>query len=157
MVLEKTFESPLDNKEIQPVYPRGNQSWTFTVRIDAEAPILWPHDAKVWLIRKDPDAGKDCRQEEKGTIEDEMVGWHHWLSGRKCEQAPGDYDGQGSLGVTKSRTWLSDWTTTKTLRTYVKKKKKLTNSFSWICILIIYYTLYYRKIMGNHGTAVFSN
>ena len=78
-VLEKTLESPLDYKEIQPVHPKGNQSWIFIGRTDVEAetPILWPADAKDWVIGKDPDAGKDWRQEEKGTTEDEMVGWHH--------------------------------------------------------------------------------
>ena len=83
MVLEKTPESPLDNKEIQPVHPKGNQSWIFIGRTDVEAetPILWPPDAKNWLTGKDPDAGKDWRQEEKGTTE-EMVGWHYWFNGR---------------------------------------------------------------------------
>ena len=83
-MLEKTLESPLDFKEIKPVNPKGNQSWIFIGRTDAEAetPILWPPDVKNWLwIEKDPDAGKDWRQEEKGTTEDEMVGWHHWLNG----------------------------------------------------------------------------
>ena len=88
MLLEKTLESPLDSKEIQPVHPKGNQSWIFTGRTDAEAPILWPPDAKNWLIGKDPDAGKDLRQ-EKGTTEDEMVGGRHQLSGHESEQAPG--------------------------------------------------------------------
>ena len=89
----------LDGKEIKPVSPKGNQSWMFTGRTDAEveAAILWPPDVKSWLIGKDPDAGKDWRQEEKGTTEDEMVGWHHWLDGHKLEQAPGVGDGQGSL------------------------------------------------------------
>ena len=87
VVLEKTLESPLDCKEIQPVHPKGNQSWIFIGRTDAEAEttILWPPDAKNWLIGKDPDAGKDWRQEEKGTSEDEMVGWHHRLYGHKFE------------------------------------------------------------------------
>ena len=82
VVLEKTLESPLDCKEIQPVHPKGDQSWVFFGRTDAEAetPILWPSDVKSWLIWKDPDAGKDWGQEEKGTTEDEMVGWHHWLN-----------------------------------------------------------------------------
>ena len=99
VVLEKTLENPLDNKEIKPVNPEGNQSWIFIGRNDAEAetPILWPPDAKSWLIGKDPDAGKDWRQEEKGMTEDEMVGWHHWLDGHEFEQAPGVDDGQGSL------------------------------------------------------------
>ena len=82
VVLVKTLESPLDCKEIQPVHPKGNPSWMFIGRTDAEAetPILWPPDAKNWLIGKDPDAGKDWRQEEKGMTEDEMVGWHHRLN-----------------------------------------------------------------------------
>ena len=87
MVLEKTLESPLDYKEIQPVYPKGNQSWVFIGRIGAEAevPIIWPPHAKNWLIWKDPDAGKDWGQEEKGMTEDEMIGWHHQLNGREFE------------------------------------------------------------------------
>ena len=91
--------SPLDSKEIQPVNPRGNQSWIFTGWTDAEAetPILWPPDAKHWLIWKDPDAGKDWGQEEKGMTEDEMVGWYHWVDGHEFEQAPWVGDGQGSL------------------------------------------------------------
>ena len=96
VVLEKTLESPLDCKEIHAI---GNQSSVFTERTDAEAeaPILWPPDAKNWLIGKDPEAGKDWRQEEKGTREDEMAGWHHWLDGLGLEQALGVSDGQGSL------------------------------------------------------------
>ena len=89
VVLEKTLESPLDCKEIQPVNPKGNQHWTFIGRTDAEAEalILWPPGTKNWFLGKDPDAGKDWRQEEKGATEDEMVGWHHWLDGREFEQA----------------------------------------------------------------------
>ena len=99
VVLEKTLVSPLDCKEIKPVNPKENQSWIFIGRTDveAEAAILWPLDANNWLIRKDPDAGKDWTQEEKGTIEDELVGWHHWFNGHEFEQAPGIGDGQGSL------------------------------------------------------------
>ena len=87
VVLEKSLESPLDCKEIKPVSPKGNQSWIFIGRTDAEAetPVLWPPDAKSWLIWKDPDAGKDWRQEEKGTTEDEIVGWHHRLDGHEFE------------------------------------------------------------------------
>ena len=98
-VLEKTLESPLDCKKIQPVHPKGNQSWIFIGRTDveAEAPILWPPDAKSRLIGKDPDAGKDQRQEEKGMTEDEMVRWHHWHNGYEFEQTPGVGDGQGGL------------------------------------------------------------
>ena len=84
VVLEETLESPLDCKEIQPVHPKGDQSWVFTGRTDeAETPVLWPPDVQSWLIWKDPDAGKDWRQEEKGMIEDEMVGWHHQLNGHE--------------------------------------------------------------------------
>jgi len=99
VVLEKTLESPLDCKEIQPVHPKGNQSWIFTGRTDAEADtsIVWPPDVKNWLIWKEPDAGKDWRQEEKGTTEDEIVEWHHRLDGHEFEQAPGLGDEQGSL------------------------------------------------------------
>ena len=99
LVTEKTLESPLDCKEIQLVNPKGKQSWIFIGRTDAEAetPILWPPDAKNWLIWKDPDAGKDWRWEEKGTTEDEMVGWHHWLNGHGFGWTPGVGDGQGGL------------------------------------------------------------
>ena len=87
VVLEKTLKSPLDCKEIQPVHPKGNQSWLFIGRTDAEAeiPILWPPGVKNWFIWKDPDAGKDGRWEEKRTTEDETVGWHHWLDGHEFE------------------------------------------------------------------------
>ena len=99
VVLEKTLESPLDCKEIQPIHPKGNQSWIFTGRTDVEAetPILWPPDVKNWLTGKDPDAGKDWRSEEKGTTEDEMVGCHHWLSGRESGETLGAGDGQRGL------------------------------------------------------------
>ena len=99
VVLEKTLESPLDCREIQPVNPKGNQSWIFTGRTaaEAEAPILWLPDMKSRLIGKDPDAGKDRRQEEDGTTEDEMVGWHHQLNGHEFEQALRDSEGRGSL------------------------------------------------------------
>ena len=98
VVLKRTPESPLDCKEIKPVNPKGNQSWKFIGGTDAEAeaPILWPPGTKSWPIRKDPDAGKDWRQ-EKGMIEDEMVGWHYRLNGHEFEQAPGDSEGQKSL------------------------------------------------------------
>ena len=99
VVLEKTPDSPLDSKDIKPDKPKGNQSWIFIGRIDdeAEGPILWPPDVKNWLIGKDPDAGEDWTQEEKGMTEDEMVGWHHGLNGHEFDQAPGVGDGQGSL------------------------------------------------------------
>ena len=98
VVLEKTLESPLDWKEIQPVHPEGYQSWMFIGKIDVETEtaIIWPSDAKSWLIGKDAVAGKDWRQEEKGW-QRMMVGWHHWLDGHEFKQAPGVGDGQGSL------------------------------------------------------------
>ena len=97
VVLEKTLECPLDCKEIQPVNPKGNQSWIFIGRIEAEAPIFWPPDEKNWLTGKDPEGGKDWRQEEEEMTEDEMVGWHHWLKGHEFEQAWGDGEEQRSL------------------------------------------------------------
>ena len=99
VVLEKILESPLDCKDIQPVHSKGDQSWVFTGRIDVEAetPILWPPDGKSWLIWKDPDAGKDWGQEEKGMTEDEMVDWDPWLTGHGFGWNPGVGDGQGGL------------------------------------------------------------
>ena len=118
VVLEKTLESPLDSKEIRAVNPKGSQSWIFIEMTDdeAKASIFWPPDARKGLIGKNPDAGKDWKQKEKGMTEDEMVGWHDQLNGYKFEQTLGDGEGQGSLattvhGVTKSRTRLSNWTT----------------------------------------------
>ena len=97
VVLEKTLQSPLNCKETKPVNPKGNQSWVFMGRTDAEAPILWLPDARSWLIGKDPDSGKDWGQEENGETEDEMVVWDHWLDGHEFEQALGIGDWQGSL------------------------------------------------------------
>ena len=99
VVLEKTLESPLDCKEIQPDHPKGDRSWVFIGRTDVEAetPILWPPDAKSWLIWKDPDVGKDWGQEEKGTTENEMAGWHHRLNGHGFGWTPGIGDGHGGL------------------------------------------------------------
>ena len=120
VMLEKTLKSPLDCKEIKPVNPKEDKSWIFIGRTDAEseALILWPPDAKSQLIRKDPDAEKDWRQEEKGAKENERVGWHHRLDGHEFEKALGVGEGQGETwcatvhGVAKSQTWLSYWTTT---------------------------------------------
>ena len=125
VVLEKTPESPLDCKEIKLVHPKGNQSWIFIGRPDAEAeaeaPILWPPDVKNWLTGKDPGAWKDWRQEEKGTTEDEMVGWHHRLNGHEFEQALEVGEGEGSLACCSSmgsqrvgHNWVTElnWTLT---------------------------------------------
>ena len=113
VVLEKTLESPLENKEIKPVNPKGNQPWILFGRIDAEAPILWPPNANSWLIGKHPDAGKDWRQKEKRTTEDEMLRWHHQFNRQELGQTPGDGEGQRSLACCSpwgreefSVTWL---------------------------------------------------
>ena len=114
--LEKTLESLLDCKEIQPVHSEGDQPWDFFERDDAKAetPVLWPPHAKSWLIGKDSDAGRDWGQEGKGTTEEEMAGWHHWLDGHESEWTPGVGDGQGGLVCCDSwghkETGLSDWT-----------------------------------------------
>ena len=117
VVLEKTLESPLDCKEIQPVHPKGDQSWVFFGRTEAKAetPILWQPHAKSWLLGKDSDAERDWGQEENGMTEDEMAGWHHRLDGHEFEWTLGVDDGQGGLaccnyGFSKSWTRLSDWT-----------------------------------------------
>ena len=100
----RLLKSPLDCKEIQPVHSKGNQSWIFVGRTDAEAetPIPWPPDANNWLTGKDSDAGRDWGQEEKGTTEDEMVGWHHWFNGQEFEQTPGDTDWAAKFGMLQS-------------------------------------------------------
>ena len=117
VVLEKTLESPVNKKKIKPVNTKGNQSRIFIGRTDAEAPILWLPDAKSQVIGKDPDAGKDWRQEEKGVTGDEMVGWYHWLNGHDFEPLWETVKAREAWHavvheVTKSWTWLSDWTTT---------------------------------------------
>ena len=115
VVLEKTLESPLDCKEIQPVHPKGDQSWVFIGRTDAEAeaPVLWPPDAKSHFIGKDPDTGKDGRQEEKGVAEDEMVGWPHQSTDTNLSKLPEIVKDREAWraavhGVTRRQTWLSD-------------------------------------------------
>ena len=122
-VVLKTLESPLDCKEIQLVHPKRNQSGIFIGRTDAEAetPILWSPDAKNWLIWKDPDAGKDWRQEEKGTTEDEMVGWHHWLKGHEFRVG----DGQGDLA------WCRPWG---------HKESDMTEQLNWTELRVRSYT-----------------
>ena len=151
-VVLETLESPLDCKEIQPVHPKVDQSWVFTGRTDVEAetPILWPPEAKSWLIWKDPDAGKDCGQEEKGTTEDEMVGWHHQLNGMSLGELRELVMDRAAWHavvhvVAKSRTWLSDWTelnfvslvyrnynSVPTLNIFIKAKSKwLIKKIKW--------------------------
>ena len=167
MVLEKTLESPLNSKKIKPVDPKGNQSWIFSGKTDAkaEAPILWPPDWKSWLIRKDPDAGNDRRQEEKGTTEDEMVGWHHQLNGHESEQTPEDGEGQGepsmlhSMG-SQSRTQLRDWETTNMYKTLQqkyaltkvegKKDKILIHVTTWISLENIVLSEISQSQNANH-------
>ena len=149
----------LDYKEIKPVNPQGNQTWIFFGRTDADAPILWPPDVKSRLIGKDPDAGKDWRQEEKEAIEDEMVGWYHWLNGHEFEQTQGDSEGHRSLVCCSSmaphsstlawkilwteepgglqsmgslsRTWLSDFTFTFQFHALEKEMATHSSVFAW--------------------------
>ena len=133
MVLEKTLESPLDCKEIQPVHPEGDKSWVLIARTDAEAetPTLWPPHAKSWLIGKDPDAGRGWGQEEKGTTEDAMGGWHPWLDGHVFESTPGVCDGQGGLAYCDSCRKESD--TTEQLN-WTKLKMFFWNSLAFLMI-----------------------
>ena len=138
LFLEKTLESPLDCKKIQPVHHKVDQSWVFIGRTDVEAetPILWPPHAKCWLIGKDPDAGKDWGQEEKGTTKDEMAGWHHRLDGHGFGWTPGVGDGQGDLACCNS--WgCKELDTTEWLNWTETSNKKLTNTN-------------YQKILGNY-------
>ena len=133
MMLEKMLEIPLDGKEIKLVNSKGNQSWIFIGRTEAEAPILWPSDVKNWYIRKDLDFGKDWRQEEKGTTEDEMVGWYHQLNKYEFVQALGDVEGQKSL-VCCSPLYLKEsdtieWTTERKVH-YVFLKFQLKKDYS---------------------------
>ena len=132
VLLEKTLKSPVDCKEIKPVHPKGNQPWRYTGKTDvkAEAPILWPPDAKRWLIGKDPDAGKDRRHKEKGTAEDEMVRQYHQLNGHESEQTRGivkDWEAWHATvhGVAKSHIWLSNWTITTAQRWQIHVLKSL--------------------------------
>ena len=157
VVLETTLEGPWACKEIQPVNPKGNQPWIFIGRTDVEAPILWPPDVKSQLTGKDPDAGKDWRQEEKGATQNEMAGWHHWLNGHESEQIPGGREGKevrlgrdgkeevriGKCGWSPrghSQTQLNDWTTTKHVsflgHVFIGKEmcaQYCSYNFSWPC------------------------
>ena len=132
VVLEKTLERPLDSKEIQPVHSKGDPSWIFIERTDVEAetPVLWPPDVKSWLIWKDPDAGKDWGQEEKGMTEDEMVEWHHWLSAHGFGWTPGVGDGQGSLA------YCGLWG---------RKELDMTEQLNWTELTHFIYDLYFFK------------
>ena len=126
LVLEKTLETPLDSSKIKSIHPKENQSWIFIGGIDAEAEasILWPPDAKRWLIGKDPDAGKIEGRRRNETTDDEMVGWHHWFNGPEFEQTLGDSEGQGSLGLLQSmgsQIVRDDWAT-KQQQKHVKLK-----------------------------------
>ena len=129
VVLEKTLENPLNCKEIQPVYSKGDQPWVFFGRNDAKAeiPVLWPPHAKTWLIGKDSDAGRDWGQEEKGTTEDEMARWHHWLNGREFEWTSGVRAGQGGLVCCDS---------------WGHKESDMTERLNWteeLCVWLIYF------------------
>ena len=134
-VVLKTLESPLDCEEIQSVHPKGDQSWVFTGRTDvqAETPILWPPDAKSWFTGKDPDAGKDWGQEEKGTTEDEMVRWHRRLNGHGFGWTPGVGDGQGDLVCCGSRSCRvgHDWATELNWKDYTLCDSIYTTLFRW--------------------------
>ena len=133
VVLEKTLESPLDCKEIQPVHPKGNQSWIFIGSTDAEAPVLWPPDAKNRFTGKDSDTGKDWRQEGKGITEDEMVGWYHRLDGHEFEQAPGADYGQGSLVCCSP--WVAESDTTEWLNWLTECTKCFYACFTSLSLL----------------------
>ena len=143
-MLEKTLESPLDCKQIQPVHSKGDQSWVFFGRTDAKAetPILWPPHVKSWLIGKDCDAGRDWGQEEKGATKDEMVGWHHWLDGCEFGWTPGVGDGQGGLACCNSwgrkesdMTELLNWTELNiSVSAWEISKIRESYSYHFICI-----------------------
>ena len=142
MVLEKTLESPLDRK-VKPVNPTGNQPWIFIGRHDAEAPILWPHDAKSWFIGNDPDAGKDWGQ-EKAVTEDEMVEWHYWLNGHEFEKTLGDSEGQGSLACCtpggRKELDMTEWLNIKVHFRHSPKKYILAHSGP-ICFTYLHQTI----------------
>ena len=148
VVLEKTLESPLDCKEIQPVHSKGDQSWVFFGRNDAmaETPVLWPPHAKSWLIGKDSDAGRDWGQEEEGTMEDKMAGWHHQLDGRGFGWTLGVGDEQGGLACCNS------WG-----RKELDTTERLNWTESWILVLLLKLS-YSNKIyiVGERGTFLYA-
>ena len=149
VVLEKTLESPLDCKEIQPVHPKGYQSWVFIGRtgVEAETPILWPPDTKSWPIGKDADAGKDWGQEEKGMAEDEMVGWHHWLDGHVFGWTLGIGNGQGGLaccGPWGCRVG-QDWATELNWTEYLFYIMKYRTCWTFIFLMVSYNTPWWMR------------
>ena len=149
VVLEKSLESPLDFKEIQPIHPKGNQSWVLIGKTDveAEAPTLWWPDVKSWLIGKDPDAEKDWGQEEKGMTEDEMVGWHHRLDGRESEWTPGVGDAQGGLACCGS--WgHKDSDTTEWLN-WTELNSKTGCIFQSVCVFLNFF--HHLIVFWAHG------
>ena len=144
MVLEKALESPLDCREIQPVHPKGDQSWVFSPDAEAETPVLWPPHAKSWLIGKDPDAGRDWGQEEKETTEDEMAGWHHRFDGHDFEQTSGVCDGQGGLVCFDS--WgRKELDTTERLNWTKLNLQQITSVF--LCLRSSLFFLHFWKII----------
>ena len=157
-MLEKTLESPLDCKEIQPVHPKGDQSWVFIGRTDTEAEtrILWPPDAKNWFIGKDPDAGRDWGQEKKGMTEDEMAGWHHQLDGHEFGWTPGGGDGQGGLACcdswgrkesdTTERLNWTEWDNT--------GRKWARSKMAWILDSSSPFQLFIKQIFNKHLSCV---
>ena len=149
VVLEKTLESPFDSKEIQPVHPKGDQSWMFIggTDVEAETPILWPPDAESWLIGKDPDAGNDWGQEEKGMTEDEMVGWHHWLNGHGFGWTLRVGDGQGGLARFGSCSRKESDTTEQLNRT--KLNFKVFIDFATILHLFFYILVFWLRHVGS--------
>ena len=160
VVLEKTLESSLDCKEIQPVYPKGDQSWVFIGRADANAeiPILWPPHAKSWLIGKDPDAGRDWGQEEKGMTEDEVVGWHHQLDGYEFGWTRGVGDGQGGLMYYNSwghkeldMTERLNWTKLKGYRGALFLPPSDVYVWSFLYLFYNLIKLYYTKALSNQA------
>ena len=157
-MLEKTLESPLDCKEIKLVNPERNQSWIFIGRTDAEAPKLWAPDANKRLIRKDPDAGKDWRQEERGTTEDEMVGWHHGLNGHGFGWTLGVGDGQvglvcwGSWGLRESDvTEQLNWTESLCLQFFLMSFFSFLRSFPHVCHYSEYFFLFFSRSLLRLG------
>ena len=155
VVLEKTLESPLDCKEIQPVHSEGDQSWVFFGRIDAKAetPILQPPNAKTWLIGKDSDAGRDWGQEEKGMTEDEMAGWHHWLDGQEFGWTPGVGDGQGGLACCDS--WGHKELDTTEWLNWTELNFHSYPAFTY-CYALLYFLCTYTKPQGWPGACSWS-